>query len=407
MAKGRQRSEFDALSEQERTSLRHHLMALGLPDVDRYRAWCAERKIAPKLLKPEHQRRKEIELRANESVRKAMARSRTTRKDPLGVLEKIFGGDFQPGELAPRYQAVAQLVASFSSGKRAGSIARFRELFLLANERTKLISTEPVIATYPHDHHNTFLGGLAAVASHGRAWLRPLDEWKVASSNPRRQFGSLVRHLFARYPVPPFLDSVWFRRSRMQNWFLHLGQGKSIRTAERLLFPMTKHEAREFMLAPDSYTIEQSLRWAQMRALSGNRRMVDAVCGTRLGRHFAHDAFWVSVLRMFAQNPFLDTIHYGPIVDYIHSQKFEPREVFVRPGVVEQQPPPHPGFTMRGRTPESLLRQVSDWHTQLGREQRFRSGAMEILRNTRVVLDRGSREIREPAPVDYRRTAEP
>ena len=276
----------------------------------------------------------------------------------------------EQADLTPHYQAIARLVASFSKRNRAASIARFRELILLADHRTKLISTTPVIATYPHDHHNTFIGGLAAIATHGHAWLRPLDEWKIVSSNPNRQFGSLVRHLFARYPVPQCFDSVWFRHSRTQNWFLHVGQGKSIRTAQRLYFSLAKREAHELMLAPDNYTIEQALRWAQMRALNGNRRMVDAVCGTRLGNRFEHNEFWVSVLRFLVQNPFLDTVHYGPIIDYVQNQKFEPREVFVRPGVVEQQPPPHPGFTMRGRTADTLLRHVSAWHTQLGREQR-------------------------------------
>jgi hypothetical protein len=134
---------------------------------------------------------------------------------------------------------------------------------------------------------------------------------------------------------------------------------------------MTKREAHEFMQAPESYTLEHALRWAQVHALDGNRRMADALCGTRLGDHFAHNDFWVSVLRFFVQNPFLDTVHYGPIVDYIHNQRFEAQEVFVRPGVVEEQPPPHPGFTMRGRTAESLMRQVSAWHTRLGLEQRL------------------------------------
>src|SRR5262249_7989400 len=128
-------------------------------------------------------------------------------------------------------------------------------------------------------------------------------------------------------------DSVWFRRSRAQNWFLHVGQGNSIRTAERLYFPLTKREAHELMLAPEEYTIEYALRWAQMRALDGNRRMVDVLCGTRLGNQFTHNDFWVSVMRFFVQNPFLDTVHYGPIVDYVHNQKFEPQDVFVRPGV--------------------------------------------------------------------------
>jgi hypothetical protein len=48
-----------------------------------------------------------------------------------------------------------------------------------------------------------------------------------------RQFASLVRHLLAEYPVPAFMDSVWFKRTRTQNWFIHVGRGHSIRDAER------------------------------------------------------------------------------------------------------------------------------------------------------------------------------
>lgn len=371
MAKKNQPDEVEELSPSERIHFNFHIRQLKLPGADEYRAWCIERKLSPKLVKPDHQRRKEIELRKNEGFSSAMARSRIARKDPREMLERIFKGEVKQESLPPIYRTVAQLVASFGrKNQAAASIARFRELFLLANERTKLISTGPAVANYPRDVHNTFIGGLAAISTHNHGWLRPLSEWKVASNNPGRQFGSLVRHLFARYEIPPFFDSVWFRRSRTQNWFLHVGQGKSIRTAERLYFPMTKREAHEFMLAPDDYTVEQALRWGQMRALSGNRRMVDAICGTRLGSQFANHEFWESVLRFFVQNPFLDTVHYGPIIDYIQNQKFESQDVFVRPGVMERQPPAHPGFTMRGRTAETLLRQVNDWHTQLGRERR-------------------------------------
>jgi hypothetical protein len=34
--------------------------------------------------------------------------------------------------------------------------------------------------------------------------------------------------------VPRFFDSVWFKRSRTQDWFIHVGRGHSIRTAKRL-----------------------------------------------------------------------------------------------------------------------------------------------------------------------------
>jgi hypothetical protein len=286
------------------------------------------------------------------------------------MLDLILNGEVDQSKLSPEYRIVAQLASSFGRRHRNESIARFRELFLLANERTKLISTTNVIADYPRSAHNTYIGGLAAVATHWASWLRPLDEWKIESKNPQRQFGSLVRHLFADYSIPAFFDSVWFKRSRTQNWFLHVAQGKNIRKAQRLYFPMTKREAHEFIQAPGRYTLEQALRWGQIAAMGGSERVVDAVCGTRLGSRFENDEFWISVLRFFVRNPFLDTTHYGPIVDYIQHQKYEAQEVFVEPGVVEQQPPPHQGFTMRGRTADGLMRQVGAWHDQLGREQR-------------------------------------
>ena len=105
MATKRQRDEVEGLSQEERAALRLHVRQLKLAGTDEYRAWCAERKLASKLVKPEHQRRKEVELRQNEELRKAMARSRTARKDPRQMLELIFAGTVDPADLPPHYQA--------------------------------------------------------------------------------------------------------------------------------------------------------------------------------------------------------------------------------------------------------------------------------------------------------------
>jgi hypothetical protein len=370
VAKKKQTGELEMLSTQARAHFALHLRRLGLQDEREYRAWCRGHGFSARLAKTGPQRSKEVEHRNQEAVEGAFARSRTARKDPGRMLDLVFAGDIDRSELAAEYRLVAQLVSSFGRRHRSESIARFRELFLLAKERTKLISTENVIPDYARNAHNTYIGALAAVATHWASWQRPLEEWKVESKNSRRQFASLVRHLFAEYDIPAFFDSVWFKRTRTQNWFLHVAQGKSIRKAQRLFFPITQREAHELMQAPGSYTLEQALRWGQIAALGGSERMVDAVCGTRLADRFENDEFWISVLRFFVRNPFLDTSHYGPIVDFIQHQKYETQEVFVEPGVVERQPPPHPGFTMRGRTADGLMRQVAAWHDQLGRELR-------------------------------------
>ena len=211
------------------------------------------------------------------------------------------------------------------------------------------------------------LGALASLATHSDQWLRPLDSFRPTSKNAQKQFGQLARHLLTEYDVPEFMDSVWFKRTRTQNWFIHVGRGHNIRTAPRLLIPLTKKMAHFFLSAPKSYTVEHALRWAQVHGLGGNRRIADAVCGTRLGRGFKNDDFWLTVVRFFVDNPLLDTVHYGPIADYIHNQKFVSQRLFVGPGHVEEVPPPQPGLSMKRRTAERLLRQVSDWHRQLGR----------------------------------------
>ncbi|MDP6038303.1 MAG: PcfJ domain-containing protein, partial [Candidatus Latescibacteria bacterium] len=36
---------------------------------------------------------------------------------------------------------------------------------------------------------------------------------------------------------------------------------------------------------------------------------------------------------------------------------------------LQEGPPPHPNFTMKGRSPTKLLRQIETWHGELGREK--------------------------------------
>ncbi len=104
-----------------------------------------------------------------------------------------------------------------------------------------------------------------------------------------------------------------------------------------------------------------------MHALGGDAALTRALLGTRIGHDFSDNEFWTSVIRFFVANPLLDRSHVGPIIDYLHAQKFLTREMVVGPGQVEVHPPPQPGLTMRGRTAQTLLAQVEGWHRELGR----------------------------------------
>jgi hypothetical protein len=216
--------------------------------------------------------------------------------------------------------------------------------------------------------------GLLALALHHADWLRPAEAWEPPRANFTPQFASLATHLFALYPVPHCMTSAWFvlppgETHSEQEWFKHLGRGHSIRTAN-LPLPFTRAMAHHFGQAPHHYAVKAALRWAQVRGLGGHEKLARAVVATRLGREFSNEDFWLTVLQFFVNHRGMDLTHVGPVVDCLHAQRFATREVFV-PGLgVVTEGPPRPDYTMKGRTVASLLRQVEEWHRQLGQDTR-------------------------------------
>lgn len=216
--------------------------------------------------------------------------------------------------------------------------------------------------------NETYLTGLFELIRDKYAWIRPLETWTPRTHNTDRQFRSLARHLFANYEVPPFMDKAWLNGNRLhQKWFKHIGAGYNIRKAPDLPVPLTKIMAHHFMSAPDHYSIESAFRWGQSLALGADRHMADAIVQTRLSETFADDDFWLTLIGFFARNPMLDTVHVGPIVDYIFHQKYEPVWEFVERGVARNRGPAQPNFSMKGRTVDTLLAQVERWHARLGK----------------------------------------
>jgi hypothetical protein len=123
--------------------------------------------------------------------------------------------------------------------------------------------------------------------------------------------------------------------------------------------------AHYFMLAPDHFTVEAALRWGQVRGIGGSEELARAVSATQLGRSFENEDFWKTVIQFFVNEPTLDPVHVGPIVDYLNVQKFVPQEDFLEEGELGHPGPPQPNLTMKGRTKRSLLRQVEVWHKSL------------------------------------------
>ncbi|MEZ6108551.1 MAG: PcfJ domain-containing protein [Pirellulaceae bacterium] len=343
-----------------------HIRRLGLASVDQYRDWCAEHGFSRGLAKSTQQRSKEFS-RANAAKGLAKLRDHRERRKRE---QRVFANLTRASQTANAAEPLASAEYWYSSTRALEH--------LRAHARRwggKLLATDTADLVLGPRPGNTFPDALRLLAKHGKHWRRPLEAWRPRTHNAMRQFRSLVRHLFAEYDeVPRFLDRVWFmgvsaQATQTRKWYLHVAAGQNIRTCDTPL-PLTKKMAHHFMRAPDDASWEQALRWGQVHAMGGDERLARALFPTRLGESFEHEEFWRTVIAWLIEHPMLDTVHIGPLIDYLHHQRFGFEGIAVVNGRQVPAPPAQPNLTMKGREPETLLRQVNGWHRALAHSNR-------------------------------------
>lgn len=366
------KAKQDSAAEADPALLRH-IESLHLGSVAEYLDWCSQHGFSRRIAKHWRQRLAERSFAHRAVAAARLMQKRREKRQPRRVLEQVLAGELAEHELTQAYLRAIFAAQRATQACRRTRLA-FAELVRHVATCSELLTARPAGGQLPLAR--TYVDALLAMARHSQAWLRPATDWKPRTHNARRQFNSLAGHLFCTWPAPAFMDSVWFggdgpEAKRRQGWFLHLGRGHNLRTAD-LPLDYTKRMAHHFLQSPADYSVGAALRWGQIQGLGGGERLVRAVVGTRLGEQFEHEEFWATVLRFFVAHPLLDPAQVGPIVDFIHQQRFVSQDVFVAPGRVERQPPPQPNFTMKGRTPESLLRQVAAWHRTLAKTEQVR-----------------------------------
>ena len=358
----------DQRAAQAEDALRQHVERLGLDGIEAYQAWCRQQGLSDAVYKSAAQRDKEVErhkqLQSAQALRKGRKYSRRTGE----AVEQIWAEAIAEENL--HTEVLRQIYRAFA-GLAGDQRAQLRDLLLHVEKRaSNLLDARPALQRLGRVEGNTFVEGLGALARHSDAWQQSPSEWKPDSRNPRRQFAALTRFLLARYDVPTCLDSVWFggwgpEAQRQQGWFVHVGSGQNIRTAD-LPLVLSKRMAHVFAEAPSELTATEALRWAQVVGQGGSEVLAQAVIATELGRGFAAEPFWSTVVLFLVENQMLDPDMVGPVVDYINHQKFVP---------TEEGEPPQPSYTMKGRSAVKLLRQVEEWHERLARDNRQPGGS--------------------------------
>ncbi|QDU51697.1 PcfJ domain-containing protein [Gimesia panareensis] len=365
--------EKKSASQLSEAELFNHLLSLELETIDAYRQWCEENGFQPNLDKDHLQRRQE-QLHHRQSVTTTRLQINPLDKQELvDQLSAVCNRDLNGDTLVDPF--LRQIWELYYYGlpviDRSALIRKsFLELIVhLRFCKADFFDDTPAIAQLGTLPGNRYLEALVLIAAEADSWLRPIEDWRPRMSDPRRQFASLLRHLFVEYQMPFFFDSVWlmnwpWETSLWRKWYIYVGLGYNIRQCP-LPISFTKKMAHHFMHAPPDITMYQAIRWGQILGMGGDEALAREIFATRLAEEFLNEDFWSSVLHWFVRQPRLDRVHVRPIIDYLYFQRFG---MDLGNSALSM---PLQEYSMKGRTPRSLLHQVQEWHRGLAENDRI------------------------------------
>jgi hypothetical protein len=198
--------------------------------------------------------------------------------------------------------------------------------------------------------------------------IRSVMNWPETGSSWRPAVASLAHHLICEYEVPFFLASSWYATEpatdHERGWFVAHSRGASFRSLN-LPLAMTRKMERIFLASPDHLSVRHAIRRAELLALGTPAEILKAVMSHRLAPDLRHSEFWRTVWAFLIKNAGdVDPTQIGPMIDYIQSVRHDRIAVETPDGPVEFDPP-QPGFSMKGRSVQSILRLMREWHQSL------------------------------------------
>jgi hypothetical protein len=239
-------------------------------------------------------------------------------------------------------------------------LTKFQELLACTRKCAPRLFEAPV-----RDYRHLGVDALVNLSRFRREHLRPASDWAGSDSSWRPAVASLAHHLLCAYKAPTFLASSWYANDanadRKRGWFIAHSRGASFRSLD-LPIAMTRKMEHLFLTSQDHLPIEHAMRRAELLALGAPAEVVKAVLSTRLATDLRDSEFWRTVwMFLIANSGEMDSVQIGPLVDYLQAFRELQTQHGLTPFGSHQ-----PDFSMKGRTVQSMLRLMRDWHRSLG-----------------------------------------
>ncbi|MEM7187370.1 MAG: PcfJ domain-containing protein [Bacteroidota bacterium] len=207
------------------------------------------------------------------------------------------------------------------------------------------------------------------ISCFGDRLVRPVEDWESELGSERDQLRSLMRHCFAQYETPRFMETAFLRTQKLYMlWYVQMGKGRSVKQLSRLPIAFTSKMAHHFRNAPDYVSVPQALRYAQAMGYGATVQTARSLAFSRLAIvDNDQEVFWSTVIQFFARQNELQVNELNNVLDYVAHRFREDN-----------------GFSMRNRTLNALLRQSQAWHRQTyinhnGRFVRWDSSGIQPL----------------------------
>jgi hypothetical protein len=247
----------------------------------------------------------------------------------------------------------------------AAARAAFTDLLARVRERSPSILLAPVV-----DRRHLGVEALFHLARSVRAHVRPSASWEGSDASWRPAISELAQHLVARHRVPMFFASAWYagegaQAESQRQWYVAHGGGARLRSLD-LPICLTSRMEHFLLGSPDHLSIECAIRRAELFGLGACADLVSAVLATRLATDLTNTGFWRTVwMFLIANDHVIERAQIRPLVDFLHVLRHERTRVETAAGAIWADPP-QPDFSLKGRTPQSLLRLMTQWRRGSG-----------------------------------------
>jgi len=173
------------------------------------------------------------------------------------------------------------------------------------------------------DLHPTELNAVPAVvrfAAYAHRWLRSPDDWQPdADADARTEWADLLRHLFARYAVPRFLDAAWETWGPLVHFerdcWCALAQGSSLREVSGFPRSVSSKLLHAALTRGQGRNLAEAIWLAQLSGLGASSSLEKAVLSSRVLAEIGEHARWRRLAAKFAAGNDALAVHFGLVAD--------------------------------------------------------------------------------------------